>query len=347
MTGMPRSVGALGGVILLGSLASCGVLSGLSDLQIYDVPDGGAPEGDGASPSDGVAGCKPTGTIEVCEDGIDNDCNGLIDCADAACNATFQCVPEPPQGWTVAAASLTSAPACPPLVPTAQDILTASGDSASSCACTCESADPACSKGTYTFSFGTACGTSATLDPTIACGAVTAQLAKDSELHLAGPPPPSTCAPSLKKTIAAPQKGRLCQGAPIGHGCASGTICVPRVAPPLQSCITETGDRACPNTYPAKSFAGSGVQSDTRDCTACTCQSGTCTGSATFYEGPNCNGRTVVVASALTCTTPGNDAIGASSYALGQFGGGCDVAQKAALTGTLTLADQRTICCRP
>src|SRR5215470_12527899 len=94
---MPRSVGVfpvvkLGGVLLLGSVASCGVFTGLSDLQIYDSPDAGSGGGDdGASPFDGgAAGCRPTGTVEVCEDGIDNDCNGLIDCADTACTPTFE-----------------------------------------------------------------------------------------------------------------------------------------------------------------------------------------------------------------------------------------------------------------
>ena len=40
----------------------------------------------------GGAACKPTGP-ENCFDGIDNDCNGPIDCADPACEATVaQCV---------------------------------------------------------------------------------------------------------------------------------------------------------------------------------------------------------------------------------------------------------------
>ena len=345
MTVMPRWIG----VIFLALATSCGMVTGLDDLKVYGGLDASAPDDDGAASTDDGFGvtCTPTGTVEVCEDGIDNDCNGAIDCADYTCAPNFLCVPEAPQGWTIAAAAASATPACPPLIASSQDLTSAVADSAASCSCTCDTTDPACSKGAYTFTFGASCGSApASLDPTATCGSVSAQLAKDSPLHLQPPAPPSTCAPNLKKTIPPPQKGRLCQGAAVGAGCDNGAICVPRVQAPLQNCVTQTGDQACPTSYPIKIFAGTGVQSDTRDCAACTCQSGTCSATATFYEGPTCNGRSIVVQSSLVCATPGNDPIGASSYALGQFAGGCAVAQKATLTGTLTLTDQRTICCR-
>jgi hypothetical protein len=36
----------------------------------------------------------PAGTQEQCADGVDNDCNGLVDCADAACARASRCLPE-------------------------------------------------------------------------------------------------------------------------------------------------------------------------------------------------------------------------------------------------------------
>jgi hypothetical protein len=42
--------------------------------------------------------CVPK--AEICNDGIDNDCNGFTDCADPACMTQgYACVPEWPSGW--------------------------------------------------------------------------------------------------------------------------------------------------------------------------------------------------------------------------------------------------------
>ena len=50
---------------------------------------------DGADPACAV--CVPTSRVEkkkrACTDGADNDCNGLVDCADPSCSSTRSCKP--------------------------------------------------------------------------------------------------------------------------------------------------------------------------------------------------------------------------------------------------------------
>jgi hypothetical protein len=59
-----------------------------------DAPDGGADSGIEASDDAAVdaidAGCSPTGA-EECFNGVDDDCNGLVDCVRAAAVSRAQC----------------------------------------------------------------------------------------------------------------------------------------------------------------------------------------------------------------------------------------------------------------
>jgi len=38
-------------------------------------------------------------TVENCTNGIDDNCNGLVDCADPQCSPLYRCVPPVPSGW--------------------------------------------------------------------------------------------------------------------------------------------------------------------------------------------------------------------------------------------------------
>ena len=103
----------------------CASLSGLDQL---DVGDGG-PLGADTSPV-----CQPTETD--CTDGIDNDCNGKIDCADPACtSAGYSCTPELGQNLQFAWFSANATPACPG-TSTATDVV-AKVTAPSTCDCGC------------------------------------------------------------------------------------------------------------------------------------------------------------------------------------------------------------------
>src|SRR5580698_10770098 len=70
-------------------LASC-LAFGLAEAVVGCAQHGAAPKPDG--------GASP----ENCTDGIDNDGNGLVDCADPACQPAYTCVTAP-AGWTIGA----------------------------------------------------------------------------------------------------------------------------------------------------------------------------------------------------------------------------------------------------
>ncbi|MEM9192321.1 MAG: hypothetical protein AAGF12_24315 [Myxococcota bacterium] len=62
---------------------------GATDRSVdLNIPDADAGDGDG-----GEGGC-PTGDVEICGDGIDNNCNAAIDCADFACAPQAECCAE-------------------------------------------------------------------------------------------------------------------------------------------------------------------------------------------------------------------------------------------------------------
>src|SRR5262249_56746911 len=54
-------------------------------------------ESDARDAADARDVCAPD---ENCLDGVDNDCNGLTDCADPACTAGYRCVAAPPPAWS-------------------------------------------------------------------------------------------------------------------------------------------------------------------------------------------------------------------------------------------------------
>src|SRR6185436_995373 len=96
----PRSRGAPGGLLMRAStrrllpaalalgLVGCRGLLGLDGL---DFDQSGGSEGPDAGPP----------PAEDCENGVDDDGDGLVDCADPDCaKLGYQCVAAVPSGWT-------------------------------------------------------------------------------------------------------------------------------------------------------------------------------------------------------------------------------------------------------
>ncbi|MGH7297402.1 MAG: hypothetical protein ACRELB_20870, partial [Polyangiaceae bacterium] len=187
--------------------------------------------------------CSPVGP-ESCSNGVDDDCNGLVDCADPACvSAGYACTPAVPPGWTLVAYDRTARPSCPAgwggSSPTVEG---PDGGAACSCQCGSYPGNP-CVVGTLSLSLGqNQCGCAQTQNIALASDG-----GCDPIGHAIGQPcgtwgdgkvsalAPASFACSETRTL--PPIGFAAQGetcvpvAGVGAGCGGGGGCVPSPAP--------------------------------------------------------------------------------------------------------------------
>ena len=356
-------------LVLLGTgVAGCS-LSGL-DTQ-YGAADGSAADAataDGANAGDaagGGDGCKPT---ENCTNGIDDDCNGLVDCADPGCTtAGFACTAGPvPSGWTLVAYSATTRPVCPTLYGTETAIVSSPAGAADACGCTC-SGSPAVCAGTASYSaYPNACTTGATsVNVGVnngSCGAVgTTVTAGDYyQLYFASTAvaQQGACSGAGKITSApAPtfNAGATCASpSQLGAGCTAG-VCAPPTGSVFAACVAHAGSVACPTfgfTQQVLVSTGTPGYVDMRACGACPCATaltcGTVSNVALFANGTCAGGAAYNINTG--CQLPTTSAsIGSYEVAYAVSGDAtCQPTGSSPPTGSVTLdSNVETICCAP
>ena len=245
-------------------------------------------------------------TVEDCMNGIDDDGNGLVDCADKTCiNAGYTCVPAVPTGFTGPGEIYDgpgASPTCDQLYP--KDFLVgyATPQCSVSCSdCTCGAptnvtcTNPVLLTGTAT----TKCA--ASLVRLTGCSAIDASLVTAFGTS-AGTASGGSCAASGGTASLSPitsNTGHLCAAsAKGGLGCPSGSVCWPKPQQPFltQTCVFASGDLTCPTTgYPVKrSYYDSPKTNDIRAC-ASTCDCDTPAGTA-------CDAKVSLYSSASTGT---------------------------------------------
>ena len=296
--------------------------------------------------------CIATGP-EICDDGIDNDCNGQTDCADVACTPRWTCTAAPPDQWTPVGFAAATRVDCPVGFGAPTDLQTVAGKSgAPVCDCDCGGANacapggivmtagntPACNDASQTFPNADGCqkisggGLSLTTNSYVKANAGT----------------PGSCNVSAAGTFAPLSNGRTCGIARLGGGCKANQVCVPRPGTAFQSCVEKTGNVACPGGYPTLYQAGDSA-ADTRACTACTCTTAPCAGTLELFDDTACTASANLEISAAappgTCAKGKNTAFAAKSFTVA-MSGGCVMAAAGKGTGTLTFQDEETICCR-
>jgi hypothetical protein len=259
---------------------------------------GGGRGGAGGAATGGAGGspCTKTGS-ENCFDGIDNDCNGLIDCADPACGATVaQCVALDPTSAPIGLLSGVGTGACGTAGYDQATAIFANPDPLSCTTviagkgCSCAAGPVTCSTNLVGFKTLAEC-TGDTSSGESAGSFVTGQ---DKNCTAAGVPPwvldangdifgigatsfvatPADCTPSGTPnvpTYAFGTNATFCATQKVGGGCGAGQVCVPAAAAG-GLCQLFDGKKTCPGGAPAQPYY-TGV-SGTVTCGACTWSAG-------------------------------------------------------------------------
>jgi hypothetical protein len=325
-------------------------------------------------------GCASLG-YEACTNGVDDNCDGLVDCADPMCiAANYVCAPVWKTGWTapVALATATGTPAptpasCTGLYQGAQ-ITEFSGPTAgtATCTCGCGPVEGAKCSAPYAEAAIANCGTTSYFSASVtdACTALASQGGLNSAQILdGGVPSGGTCAPDAGVSVppwsaAQPSgwstQGRICE--PTAQhtyhtgGCANGQVCVE--GPPStfirggKVCLMSPGAVACPAGYTdPHTFFDGGV--DTRGCTgSCQCQvSGlSCAPTVTLWTSPQCNSSTSRTLNGTSCVNfPnfGSTAVYATATQ-SVTGGSCAPSGDFQPAGGVTPSTgEITVCCEP
>lgn len=308
-----------------------------------------------------TGGAAPDGGgVEDCTNGVDDDGDGNVDCADPKCSAGFVCAPALPlSGWTGPAwlydGATASAPACggafgQPAYEGHRDL---SSVPAVCGACACNPTGT-CTLGSITLFTDSACQQIDQADPQPPvgqCGKV--QNGDNAQSYEA--PAPTFGGGSCKPTQPGMSKpaptwgttGIVCIGATSNGGCG-GALCAPRPAAPFGAslCIWSPGDKACPAEYPTPHSFWDGA-TDNRDCSPCACDAlvnGSCTATTTLYGSKDCKDNLGDVPNDGTCHQLASSA---AMLAKVQVGGSCTPSGGQA-TGTVVEGPAKTtVCCAP
>jgi hypothetical protein len=265
-----------------------------------DVETGGAAAGAAGAGATGGAGGS-SGIESICDDGIDDDDDGAIDCADADCSRSLGC---PPAGWQVVSVEVTGhgdGPSAPCDQTTEMRLSTPNPPMCTPCSCT---NTPACSSPTvscwfdndtcdgvpdHTTVMATSC--SASNLPNIPNGVNalgSCRLTAPSTLITE-----CTDSGSDVSTAAVAEDIHLCGDPPLDY-------------PPEKLCVRQLGDVPCPSGWPNRRTMFASYD-DTRNCT-CNCNS-TCSGGgyvAADNSGCLSNNNPAVSIVGMDCTVTPN-----------------------------------------
>ncbi len=347
------------------ALAGCS-LDGLDTEYGADGGDGGTGDSSVESASDAPVTGDGCAAKENCTNGVDDNCNGLVDCADPACTqAGFGCTAATiPAGWSLVAYSANKRPVCPAGYGTESAIISNPTGAPDTCSCSC-SGTPATCAGTATYqAFPNACTTGAVgVNLAIGNGACqgvsTSVTAGDFyQLYYASTAvtQPGTCT-GTGQIASAPAPtftaGATCAAPPVlGGGCTSG-VCAPPTGTTFAACISHAGGVACPTfgfTKQTLVSTGNPGWADKRTCGACPCGTSlscsTVTSVALFGSG-NCSGGAVIGINTGCQQAGGSAGIGSYQVAYDVTGNAmCGPTGSSAPGGSVTLdTNTETICC--
>jgi len=310
-----------------------------------------------------------TTTLELpesdCLNGIDDDADGVADCADPGCVAV-ECVADGGAGWSAPGLLLSGAPSslgvCVPPYDTALAVgmadLEAPAAECSACQCTTPVFDE-CLIGNLNLYTSASCP----------AGVPSAFPSWDEDTCVAAPvgtfasyragnglAASGSCTLAADTTATVGDAGFAVTGVacqpPSGldaAGCDAGARCVPRRPAALSAaprCVSQAGEQACPAGYGRRHLYYGGFD-DERGCAACGCsfQANGCTASISVYASANCSGSPLfsgATGSSCRAGDPGSFMVSnvqPVSPSCSTFGG--------APAGCALPVEPTTVCCAP
>jgi hypothetical protein len=257
-----------------------------ADASVTSQPDAGTDAGTDSGTDSGTPDSAAR-VIEDCSNGVDDDGDGKVDCADDDCSAR-SCLGAAPDGWSgpaVLYVGSDKAPACIGAYPSEalRGGVDVSASAAECSACSCSQAAPGCS----TF-LGFGAGAQANCSDAACKAQIDSSCVELSSSCLNGlatgyvqtelPPGAASCMPSAQSAVVAdPAFGQhvlACAASELRRGgCGPGNLCAPAAPFTGPYCIVQPGDLACPaGPYSDKRVYFTAID-DSRDCSACTCGS--------------------------------------------------------------------------
>jgi len=367
--------GGAGGLDAAGDVTKAdGAYQGSSGVDTGVAPEASSGNDTGTTGDVGVTetapvdGCVATGP-ESCTNGIDDDCNGLTDCADPACTTQgYTCVApiagQPYNGWDFVALNATAQSTCPAsLTQKNVDVDPTNLTAPAACGCSCApGTPPSCETGNVSWTHGpnNQCNAGGTTNSPANGGACNmTPVAVDSFVLAAQPPPTGgtcTASASVTQPPTGATQGEVCGGEKaFGAGCTGGQVCG-LVPPGFTACVHHGGaNMGCPaGPYAATNSVG--TIDDTRGCGACTCgaPTATCTtGTWSFFGTTGCTGPVGITLQTNDQCNPTGDPSPGPTYASNRFtsnpaGGSIACAAPATppSTGNVTLTGADTVCCQ-
>jgi hypothetical protein len=354
-----------------GGVDANGIDAEQPDVRVLDGTGGtdgadAADARDTSPPPDGSDGCASS--VEICDNGVDDDCDGKIDCADPQCSA-WTCVGGPiPANWALAELTSSTTSACSANYSGPPVTLYGGTFPAATCECSGTLATPgSCKSGTFTVSGNSATapttctGFSAPLSASNgACTAFMATTPMASQLIEVVPAPytPGTCMPTPTKTVPPIEPtGQSCAlTGSGGGGCMNqggAGVCVPALSSGYDACIVRGGILPCPTGigFDHQYLVGIGTD-DTRGCSDCTSTgpTATCTNAElTLYTDSMCTTSGAVIQANSACAPIPVGGAGTPTYTAEEYSAvvhdeTCG-ASPVTPTGSVSVTGPLTYCC--
>jgi hypothetical protein len=332
------------------------------------TPTTPADAGSGNAPMDGstmttpppkdAGGNNNTGN-EDCSNGVDDDGDGKIDCADSECGAWI-CAANAPTGWT-GPSLLYEGDAKPPACDGSYGTIamrggTAASGDAAQCTCTCSGGGSCASFLAFASGAQGNCSDAACVaNVDTSCTELSSSCLSTATSYVQTRLPPgstSCAAPTQSTSIGDANWAKYALAcspgsAPRRGGCDPGNVCAPPTPFAGHFCIVKQGDQACPSgPYTDRHVYYTAID-DTRDCTACTCDQD-CSYSWKIYDDADTSCATPLAtktaAGECVSVTP---ASGKIRVGVAMSGAGSCMQNGGTATGSVSASDPYTACCLP